>query len=53
MGKEINSNANELCPSVSPDGKYLFYESSRNDDVMNIYWADAKIIRDLRPKELN
>jgi hypothetical protein len=43
MGEEINSSSNELCASVSPDGKYLFYESSRHDDVMNIYWVNAKI----------
>jgi len=29
MGKEINSNGNEYTPSVSPDGKYLFFMSSR------------------------
>jgi len=34
-------------PSVSPDGKYMFFES--NGDI---YWVDAKIIEDLKPKEL-
>jgi len=32
---------------VSPDGKYLFY-TNKGD----IYWIDAKIIEELRPKEL-
>lgn len=32
----------QLCPIVSPDGKYLFF--------MN-FWQDAKIIEELRPKE--
>jgi Tol biopolymer transport system component len=49
MGEKINSDSNELCASVSPDGKYLFYESSRDDDVMNIYWVDAKILDGFRP----
>ncbi len=30
MGKEINSSRNELCPTVSPDGKYIFFYSDRN-----------------------
>jgi Tol biopolymer transport system component len=30
MGEKINTSANEICPSVSSDGKYLFFSSSRN-----------------------
>jgi Tol biopolymer transport system component len=33
-------------PSVSPDGEYIFFESNHD-----IYWVDAKIIEDLKPKE--
>jgi len=29
MGEQINSKAREICPSVSPDGKYLFFTSDR------------------------
>jgi len=29
MGEQINSAAREICPSVSPDGKYLFFTSDR------------------------
>lgn len=29
MGKEINTPSWEICPSVSPDGKYLFFTSDR------------------------
>jgi ankyrin repeat protein/Tol biopolymer transport system component len=36
-----------MCPSVSPDGKYLFFARHGN-----IFWVDAKIIEDLKPKEL-
>jgi len=32
---------------IYPDSKYLFF-SSEGD----IYWVDAKIIEDLKPKEL-
>ncbi len=51
MGEKINSSSNELCASVSPDGKYLFYESGRHNDVMNIYWIDAKIFDQFRPDD--
>ena len=77
FGPEINTpgdNANSAY--VSPDGKYLFFSSSRKDpsslkitggiklrEIINakstpgngssaIYWVDAKIIQELRVKEL-
>ncbi|UCE08420.1 MAG: ankyrin repeat domain-containing protein, partial [bacterium] len=50
MGEEINFNgANN--PYVSPDGKYLFFNSGRNGNY-DIYWLDAKIIEELKPEEL-
>jgi hypothetical protein len=75
MGEKINSAAIDLCPSVSPDGKYLFFSSNRNDhspysetpltyekkiEILNspgngssdIYWVSAKVIEDLKPREL-
>jgi len=29
MGKSVNSSAFEFCPSLSPDGQYLFFTSQR------------------------
>ncbi|MCK5571008.1 MAG: PD40 domain-containing protein [Spirochaetes bacterium] len=52
MGSPINSDAAEICASVSPDGKYLFFQSRRTGN-MDIYWVDATIIEKLKPKELN
>ncbi len=55
MGKTINSGAWEYCPMLSPDGKYLFFSrffSSNKIENSDIYWVDAKIIEELRPKEL-
>lgn len=53
MGDKINTTDAENYPSVSPDGKYLFFDrrtgSGGNRDVA-IYWVDAQIIADLRPK---
>jgi Tol biopolymer transport system component len=35
----VNTRESELCPTVSPDGRYLFF--IRNGRV---YWVDAAII---------
>ena len=43
MGDRINSEYNENCPILSPDGKFLFF--TRNDDI---YWLDASVIQDFR-----
>ena len=44
MGGEINTKANENCPIISPDGKFLFYTSAGD-----IYWVSSKIIDAFRP----
>jgi len=40
---------------VSPDGKYLFFLSTRPGSAKerSIYWVDAKIIEEMRPKGTN
>jgi hypothetical protein len=40
----VNTPEGELCPVVSPDGRYLFFMRS-----YHVYWVDAAIIEDLRP----
>jgi len=45
----VNSSANEMAASVSPDGKFLFFESDRSG-TMCIYWVDARILEAFRPK---
>ena len=54
MGKEINSPDYEFRPYVTPDGKYLFFTSNRphQSGVGNIFWVDASVIEDLKPKEI-
>ena len=47
MGTTINSEATEYCPMLSPDGKYLFFTSTRSGDG-DIYWVDAKIIEEMK-----
>jgi Tol biopolymer transport system component len=45
------SGYNQINPSISPDGKYLFYcnhSHSRDPLVIDIYWVSTSIIDDLR-----
>ncbi|OGU61384.1 MAG: hypothetical protein A2V66_16020 [Ignavibacteria bacterium RBG_13_36_8] len=47
LGDKINSTYHDLCPNVTPDGKYIFFLSQR-DGESYAYWVDAKIIEALR-----
>ena len=50
MGDKINTINKENYPSVSADGKYLFFDrrAAENNDDVAIYWVDAQIIENLR-----
>ena len=50
MGTAVNSSAADYTPMLSPDGKYLFFTSSRQaqDDI---YWIDARVIDTFRPAD--
>jgi len=61
MGDKVNTDRNDRFPNVTPDGKYLFFNSTKmiqgadadspgngNGDV---YWIDAGLIADLKKKE--
>lgn len=49
LGKTINSGGDAiLCPTVSPDGKYLFFTRLQKDGTGYIYWVSAKIINRIR-----
>ena len=52
MCDTINTPARESSSIVSPDGKYLFFMSRRNG-IGEFFWVDAKIIEELKPKEIN
>ncbi len=49
MGETINSADYDYCAMVSPDGKYLFFTSSRTGKG-DVYWVDARVIDGLRPR---
>jgi Tol biopolymer transport system component len=46
----LNTSEADWCATVSPDGKYLFFTRNGTGNG-DIYWVDAKIIDELRPKE--
>ena len=57
MGNKINTKDSESFPNVSPDGKYLFFNSNRISEVNskvpghfygNIYWVKTDIIYKLK-----
>jgi hypothetical protein len=57
MGPKINSSYSERFARLSPDGKYLFFGSSRDEKEghpgFDIYWIDASIISDLQQSSDN
>jgi len=51
LGDTVNSNFHERVPSITPDGKYLFF--SRYDEegeISNLYWVSTEVIDNVRPK---
>ena len=51
MGDTINTDAWEAAGSVTPDGKYLFFNRNMGSDQyenVDILWVDAQIIETLR-----
>lgn len=54
LGPEINTEAWEASASVTPDGKYLFFNRmigpNENGNV-DIFWVDSQVVGKLKPKE--
>jgi hypothetical protein len=46
LGEKVNA-VGAVFPSLTDDGKYLFFQS-RPDDCGTIFWVDARVIHDLR-----
>jgi hypothetical protein len=54
LGDKINSDGWDAAASVTPDGKYILFHRSvdpAGESNVDIYWVDAQIIEDLRPKK--
>ncbi len=52
MGSPVNTVSQERFPSVSPDGKYLFFARHTEENYSDIFWVDAGIIEVLRAEVL-
>ncbi len=51
VGPPVNSTAEESTPTLSPDGRYLFFASNRSasNHLPDIYWVQAAFLRALGP----
>ena len=50
LGDSVNSTFGETCPSITPDGKYLFFSRYNEEGgLSNIYWVSAEVINKVRP----
>lgn len=52
MGDKINTPSQERFPSISPDGRYLFFARNTEENYSDIFWVDAGIIELLRINKL-
>jgi len=54
LGNKINSEFDETCPSLTPDGNYLFFSRyNEENELSNFYWVSSETIENLRPTELD
>jgi len=45
LGSAINSETEDSCPSITPDGKYFFFKTVKSGDLgYNPYWVDARSV---------
>jgi len=51
LGDKINSERSDSYPTITPDGKYLLFNRSIDENNVDIYWVDAQFIETLRPKQ--
>ena len=55
LGGPINTDSNENCPTLSPDGKYFFYmrvDVDGDTPRCSTFWVDAGILDQHRPDDL-
>ena len=48
MGPRVNTSSDEWHPSISADGRYLFFSRFNDRTLQDYYWIDARIVQDLR-----
>jgi len=51
LGDKVNTDFLETVPSITPDGKYLFFSRyNEENELSNFYWVSTEVIENLRPK---
>ena len=50
MESMVNTEKWEVYESIACGGKYVLFNRGVDEDNVDIYWVDAKIIETLRPK---
>lgn len=50
MGNKVNSELTERFPSISPDGKYLFF--MRQTKTQDIFWVSTAFFNDLKKESI-
>ncbi|WP_125716811.1 PD40 domain-containing protein [Pseudoalteromonas rubra] len=51
LGPQVNTSGREASATVTPDGKYLFFNRDTGLAEGDIYWVDAQVIESLRPEK--
>lgn len=49
LGDKVTTSAREASASVTPDGKYLFFNRTTPPRNADIFWVDAQVIETLKP----
>jgi Tol biopolymer transport system component len=53
-GAQINDDrSHHMNPTLSPDGRFLFFARHEKDTIMDIYWVNTKVIADIRKEVFN
>ncbi len=52
LGSDVNSDFDENTPSITPDGKFLFFcRRNRDGGTLDFYWVSTEVIERVRPVE--
>ncbi len=52
LDESISTDITETCPSLSPDGKFIFFARyNEPGELSNIYWVSSAIIDNLKPQK--
>ncbi len=48
LGPAVNTSGYDFAPSISPDGRYIFFTRDHGDKTGDVYWISAEILEGLR-----